>query len=231
MRDRVQLLTSSFTRYVQEFENQKLFTGPSLYFHRKTMAILRSHACSVRKCLEDPAFLDSLYATLTSWGLHRMGRKGAKLVDLPEMVWSLRRRAHDLAKLEGLRLWELDQPAMERVRECLWYVVDDLEVSAARIKIVAGSKALHHLLPNLLPPIDRQYTVRFFLDNKNAIQGREAEAFAVMYPEFWRIAVECVEEIQSLPRADWNTSVTKVIDNAIVGFGRMELAIKGDDDA
>lgn len=52
-----------------------------------------------------------------------------------------------------------------------------------------------------------------------------------MYPEFWRIAVECVEEIQSLPRTDWNTSVTKVIDNAVVGFGRVELAIEGDDDA
>lgn len=144
MRERVESLSRNFAHYAQEFENLKLFAGPSLYFHRKTVGILRSHACSVRKCLEDPAFLDSLYATLTSWGLHRMGKRGAKLVELPEMVWSLRRRAEDLARFEGLRLWELDQPTMERVRERLWNVVSDLEISATSIKIVAGSKALHH---------------------------------------------------------------------------------------
>jgi len=42
-----------------------------------------------------------------------------------------------------------------------------LKVSISDATIVAHSKALAHILPALIPPIDRQYTIRFFTqDNK-----------------------------------------------------------------
>jgi len=53
-------------------------------------------------------------------------------------------------------------------RRCLggsataWEVIAHIKVSTSRTQIVAGSKMLHHLLPDLIPPIDRRYTFRFF---------------------------------------------------------------------
>src|SRR5712692_7656591 len=37
-----------------------------------------------------------------------------------------------------------------------------LELSESDATIVVNSKALHHLFPEFIPPIDRQYTIRFF---------------------------------------------------------------------
>jgi hypothetical protein len=41
-------------------------------------------------------------------------------------------------------------------------VIARIKVSTSRTQIVAGSKFLHHVLPDLVPPIDRRYTFRFF---------------------------------------------------------------------
>lgn len=57
-RERVQDLCRQFDLYAEAFDAERLFTGPSLYFH------------------------------LASWGLHRMGPGNAKLADLPEMIAS-----------------------------------------------------------------------------------------------------------------------------------------------
>ncbi|MGA8923203.1 MAG: hypothetical protein WB682_08655 [Candidatus Dormiibacterota bacterium] len=35
-------------------------------------------------------------------------------------------------------------------------------MSVSNATIVVNSKAFHHLFPDLIPPIDRQYTIRFF---------------------------------------------------------------------
>jgi len=84
---------------------------------------------------------------------------------------------------------------------------------------VANSKALHHLLPALVPPIDRAYTLRFFYADTTLSKGDEA-TFKEIYPYFHRIAVARREQITSHLGTGMNTSETKVIDNAIVAFVR-----------
>jgi len=64
-------LIANFDESLAAFETRTLFTGPSVYFHRKTRRML--DAGSVAECLESESFLETLYATLTPWGLHRMG--------------------------------------------------------------------------------------------------------------------------------------------------------------
>jgi hypothetical protein len=86
---------------------------------------------------------------------------------------------------------------------------------------VANSKALHHLLPDLVPPIDRNYTLNFFLGRPYIRHGRDADYFMTLFPLFRQIAVSCQAAIQARimdPPVRMNTSVTKVIDNAILGF-------------
>jgi hypothetical protein len=92
-------------------------------------------------------------------------------------------------------------------------------------KIVIGTKALHHLIPELVPPMDRQYTLRFFFEHTTMNQG-DRMAFDVMLPQFHQIATNCAEQISSLIGVgSMNTSVTKIIDNAIVGYGIERLRV------
>src|SRR2546421_6016081 len=96
-------------------------------------------------------------------------------------------------------------------------VISKLRIGTGLTKIVAGSKALHHVLPDLILPIDREYTIRFFFHHKSLSQGDEI-AFLEMFPYFHRIAKECRDQIKARTGRGMNTSATKVIDNAIVGF-------------
>ena len=65
-------LSAGFEDYVAAFNKNNPFSGPSLYFHHKTLQIGRNLG-AVEACLGDERFFESLYATLASWGMHRMG--------------------------------------------------------------------------------------------------------------------------------------------------------------
>ena len=223
VRERIRNLIRHFDDYCDTFNQHTPFSGPSSYFHLKTLCLLGGK--SVTEVLNDQQFLDSLYATLASWGLHRMGPRGAKLVEFDDMVKSFRAHAHDIEKLSRRRIWELQESEVREVAEQIWRVIDGIAVSSTKTQIVAGSKALHHVLPRLVPPIDRQYTIRFFYGYGKDV-GKESggRAFLAIYQGFWEISRACCHLVEkrlerSKNRSPTDTSFTKVIDNAIVGYG------------
>lgn len=225
MERRVTDLIAGFDQYIQAFSDGNPFTGPSIYFHHKTLAILRQHStpCSA---LHSDEFLDSLYATLAAWGMHRMGPRGAKLADIAQIKDGFRRQEPSIRALQSLSIGNITSAGVSDISAKVWDILDGLEVGTSRTKLVANSKALHHLLPALVPPIDRAYTLRFFYDNTTLNKGDEA-TFKEIYPYFHRIAVTRREQITSHLGTGMNTSETKVIDNAIVGFVRTRLARRG----
>ncbi len=77
---------------------------------------------------------------------------------------------------------------------------------------------LHHLLPDLIPPIDRQCTFSFFTGQK-VVPGDRA-AFPDWFPQLASIGTRCHEPIRdTINRAGFMaTEEAKVIDNAIMGF-------------
>lgn len=102
--------------------------------------------------------------------------------------------------------------------------MDGLAVGADGARIVIGSAILHHLLPELVPPINRHSTLRFFYGN--AAQGDPARVLATVFPLFREIALACegpIADALARPTSPLDTSVTKVIDNAIAGFCIREL--------
>lgn len=226
MRNRVDKLCGNFTHYLQKFDDVKKFTGPSVYFHMKTLKTLDSLGLSA--ALEDTHFTEYLYATLTSWGLHRMGPKGAKLVDFAPFKKTLLDQKEAIISLQNCRLTQLSEQNLNTIVDALWNILSNLKVSKTETQIVAGSKALHHLLPKLMPPIDREHTIRFFYCRKSAKTvaipyGGEERVFKETYPFFFEIGLRNREIIfQYIGRA-FHTSETKVIDNAIVGFALEEL--------
>jgi len=212
-----------FSDSVDYFETTMPFTGPSLYFHRKTVRLLRAHA-SAESAVGDVAFLESLYATLASWGMHRMGPGGAKLVDFAEMAESLQEAGRRIGELQRLVIYGVSEHELSGVSHAIWRIVDSLHVSASETVTVAGTKALHHILPDLVPPFDRQHTLRLFLGRTNFGTVGENEVFREILHRLHQIAVACRPQIDELVDATkWSTSVSKVVDNAIVGYAKMHL--------
>lgn len=225
MDERVDELIGEFSNFVKTFEDSRRFSGPSIYFHRRTLERLRAHG-SVSEALGDDAFIESLYATLVSWGMHRMGGRGARMVDFDAFKASLLSQQERIAQLSDLRLNQISTDQLAAITGDLWSIISALNIGVGETKIVIGTKTLHHVIPELVPPIDRRYTLRFFFEQTNMNQG-DHMAFAEMFPRFHHIAKTSAEEISSLIGVgSMSTSRTKIIDNAIVGYGIKRLRIK-----
>lgn len=213
---RISELDSGFRRFVDVFGRSERFSGPSWYFHRQTLNRRAGHA-TIDSLLEDDGFFDALYATLTAWGLHRMGPGNTKLRNLDDIRASVREQAQHLEALRLLRIFEVTDSDVPSIVKRVWSVLTALRVSIAKARIVANSKALHHLLPDLVPPMDREYTFQFFY-GRNMLSVDEATAFGEMFSRLIRVACNQQSTIGALLDRSWNTSAAKVIDNAIVGY-------------
>jgi len=146
-----------------------------------------------------------------------MGPKGAKLVPFDTFAGSLKSHGSRLDAFYGLRIESLATPDVCTLSDSLWGIVESIKVSATESKIVAGSKTLHHLLPNLVPPIDREHTGEFFLW-RNQMQYRQKEMFVDIFPRLVALAKSIVGRVDTYMGRGFNTSLPKIVDNAIVGF-------------
>jgi hypothetical protein len=216
MDGRVQALIAGLPDFVGTFEASGRFTSPSVHFHNRVIG-LRRHLGSALSAIESDDFVELLYATLTAWGMHRMGPGNTKLREFEEFAKSLRRQRDAIAALDGLSLSQLSSLELEAATNQAWQVIEALNVSIAEARIVANSKTLHHLAPDLIPPIDRSYTYRFFY-GRMMLSIPEKEAFREMFARFHMISTRASGSISTLLGAGWNTSVTKVMDNALVGY-------------
>ena len=219
-------LISDFGRFADALDESRQYPGPGVYFHVKAIMARRSHASAV-DALADDQFFDYLYATLVSWGLHRMGPGYTKLVDIRSLKSSFRQQRGRIAQIDMLRMEEVGYDEVNDVATSVWEILRELKVGIGKTLLVANSKALHHLLPDLVPPIDRNYTLNFFVGRPYIRRGRDADYFRALFPLFREIAINCQTDIRArirTPPDGMNTSVTKVIDNAILGFMPLQQA-------
>jgi hypothetical protein len=235
----VEDLIAGFEDHLESFQREQPFTGPSLCFHQRTRCMLDRvrllgdcDAQAVAACIDDDIFLERLYATLTARGLHKVGARGAKLAEFQDFSGSLRRHREAICGLASRRIDQLRDDEVESVAGGIWHLVDALTIGRPRTTIVSGSKALHHLLPDLVHPIDRAYTLAFFFGPRVLAEAEEEHAFHLMYPQFRQIAVACKGAIDKrlAQPTEWDTSTTKVIDNAIVGYVRAHRTTKPSDE-
>ena len=217
----VENLIARFEHYLSYYEAKPPFGNPAqLRTHRK--AIDLRWRLGAMSALANDEFLDNLRDTLKVWGI---GSHDAILVEPLEFRRQLRKHAKEIVALESVLVDE----ANADTGDLLWRIIRSLDIVLGRrtqkttqSKIVGGSKALHHLLPELLPPIDRMYTAPFLLriqPHHFQNPSQEAETFRVAFESFRAIA-KAANPVQYVGRHEWNTSRTKVIDNAIVGFIR-----------
>lgn len=217
----VKMLTENkekFQFYVKKFYNKKLFTGPSIYFHRKVIESIRQSS-NFNKLINTDQFLEDIYATLVSWGMHRMGQKGAKMKRFIEFKNSIVENKSLITRLSKFKLHTLNENEKESVKKDLLVIFSRLTIMESKAKLVGNSKVLHHLLPDLVPPIDRQYTLKFFYGNKNFLKCNEEKIFSEIFDMYWLICKKLrLTDKDFLNGQEFTTSIPKLIDNAIVGY-------------
>ena len=218
------------TRYFDGAYSQFVaFGGPCVYFHQQC---LREGA----KDFMSPRHIEILYATLCAWGMHRMGDGKTKLAEWDRFSASLLAQKASLEPLRGHRMMDLSDAQYSQVVDSLKSAYCGLRISISEASIVANSKALFHILPELIPPIDRQYTWRFFHDAPERWRDSKGKYRAVLLPRglerqfvgfrdiclrvkrladrLGRVAIEA-------ERQKHGVTPPKAVDNAIMNYVRL----------
>ena len=188
------------------------FGGPSIYFHQRALT-------EGRKKLLSDKHLEMIYATLAAWGMHRMGKTHTKMVSFEIFKKSVYSVKADLEKLRHVSLEDHEAVSDQLLSE-LTDICFRLQVSVSKSRVVGNSKALAHILPALAPPIDRQYTIRFFCDKLQNFQDIEEERR--LYAHILRKCHEFCLIIRKDPTilidSQFNSSLPKIFDNLVMVY-------------
>lgn len=195
------------------------FRGPSLYFH------LRALEAGKNGDLE--GFAESAYALLSAWGMHRMGRRGSKMREFDDFK----------ASLDSLwpAVLRLQQATPEHLGEAGWREMSEIfrgiRCMASGTSLVGNSKVMAHALPNLVAPVDREYTLRFLFGSTNVLNHleREWDKLQMILREFFypilreeSFKLRAREWQERWAEFRWDTSPLKIADNLIIGLLKSE---------
>jgi hypothetical protein len=224
-------LADPVRHFADSYRQFVAFGGPCVYFHLECLRAGREDFLSHRH-------LEMLYATLTAWGLHRMGDVDAtktKLKNWGTFRDSFLANASTLRRFLGYDLLQMSEAEYSQVLTELRSCYESLDLSVSGSTVVVNSKALHHLLPELIPPIDRQYTVRFFTQLPEKWRGPNGKFRQIQMPKkpdaqfrlfhetclkIKRLADKVDLELFKEQRRSYAVTPPKALDNAIVAFVR-----------
>jgi hypothetical protein len=181
-----------------------------LEFHRETISMRRKIGSAV-SAIGDPAYIESLLRTLRAW---QIVVRASVLVSDEVFQAELASHSAVIAELDNRSIEDGD--SLE-VQDAAWELVDSLRITENEAKLVAHTKALHHLMPDLFVPIDRAFTGSFFGWHPNEFQFDQEHIFRSCWSAFSEVAREA-QPSRLVDGQNWRTSQTKLIDNAIVGY-------------
>lgn len=216
--ERIEKLCKDFITYIRIGEQK--YDGPSVYFHLRTVDTFQKLGSSVSRAAKDQCFCELLYATLVSWGMHDL--KGAKMPDFESFVNGIAKQSSNIETLSRYQITRLSEEDIPSIVNNIWKLIVALPGSVTKSKLVANSKLLHHLLPQSVPPIDRVNIGLFFGYDPADFQNNVEDKFKLIFPQMISIAQRVKSTLDSFPYAGFNSSPTKVIDNAIIGFVKEE---------
>jgi len=163
--------------------------------------------------------------------MHRMGANGSKMQPFDhfrDSVGAVAPLIRELATVQPEDLGAEGWSALERIFKTV-------SVMASGTTIVGNSKVLAHLLPNLVAPVDREYTLNYLFGGKMFQNGLNRE---------WRLLRKILEEFfypvatdtsfqekatrwfAASERHRWDTSPLKVVDNLVIGAMKERGAVQ-----
>lgn len=209
---RIAGLIEGFVHYVEAYDRFVPFQRTGQYAEHRRVIEARRRFAGVRAAASDREFLRQVQLVLRRWGI---GVRGSRLQPLDEFAASVGR---SLDGLEAVERSAIDHPELDIALTArrLWKLVDGIDVVTNQSRIVAGTKMLHHLLPEVVPPMDRAWTGAFFGWTPQDPQNDQERTFVETYRSFAHVAEQVKPSLHV--GAGWRTSSTKVLDNALIGY-------------
>ncbi len=212
--DKARDILANADRYHQAYYEAGVFRGPSLYFHRRALETGQPPGRLTH--------LEYVYAMLASWGMHRMGVGGSKMQTFDTFRSSVESLYEKISEAQRFELREMNDQNWAVLKD----IFQGIKVMASETSLVGNSKVMHHMLPHIAPPIDRQYTLRYLRGStgiKNGID-REWELMEGIISGFFIPVVSdedflyrVREWVAAQDKYPWDTSVLKVVDNLVIG--------------
>jgi hypothetical protein len=206
---------------------EQFLHGASVHFHGRLIEVVRRRRGEPSRWIsEEPYFVELLYAMLASWG---MDSGQARLLDFEKFDHAIRLLVDSeaLQRFQGVKIAAVDAGWRGSITE-LWRILTGPgKVMASRSQLVGASKVLHHLLPDVFPPIDGTYTLDFLssleITEPFTIKASELQPpglgafFKAML--FFGMAARTVPNLDRyLDKGPMSGSIPKVIDNAIIAW-------------
>lgn len=212
LESRLTELAANFERYVTEYDRRFPFRKNGQFELHDSTIRHRRELGTIDASLADEKFLAGLLATLDAWGI---GRRASRLVAPDQFNSTLQGHREELSALEHHSIESADLD-IELVSKTVWHLVETLGIVENKSKIVAGTKALHHLLPDLVVPMDRAWTGLFFGWTATDPQSNQERTFTRTFEAYARVAR--IVQPSKYVGPGWRTSATKVLDNAVIGY-------------
>jgi hypothetical protein len=162
---------------------------------------------------------------MDSWLMGR-GAHEIDLIQLQRLIEQIDDYEREFKKLYKIKIRNYDERLHgDSLKNVLLWAKD---IVATDAKVVAVSKFLHHLLPNLIVPIDTVYTAKFLHDcndqNRRTINYNEVLEIKRLTNYFRDMAVGSWDKLSGGADGRYaNTSDTKTIDNWIIMWVDLKL--------
>ena len=180
--------------------------GPSFYFYHRILYLRRQYP-TVAAFLTSNTCIEILYATLVSWD---MNGRGAKMKDFADFRNNLQSNIQAFQTVEaavGAFTW-VNRSAVVHSLSSLY---DLLTLMKTNGKLVSNSKTLHFVFPALCPPMDRKNTLQKLYGNTAESKNKFLEVLNFTYD-----IISGMQNPRQYLDPQWNTSETKLVDNAII---------------
>ncbi len=207
--------------YFVDVCNQEYRFAHDLKFYRDIINMHRS-VKDILNLIKNDDFCRKLYNTLEAWN---MNQRGARLNEFEIVKESIRQHELFLIDLYENKLDSIESVENEKGQKIirdLEFVFCHLEIMKSKRRIVGVSKAMHFLLPDLVMPIDSTYTMPYFYGSNKYSEKAEKEFrdYLDIFARTHRIANNLQLTNSDVKGGEWNTSIPKLIDNAIIGFDK-----------
>ena len=159
-------------------------------------------------------FIELLYVTLDAWN---MNSRAAKLSEFSDFKNSILDNQTLFKKLENLNIRNIES-AFDTLKD----LHNKLNLVSTNSKLVTFSKTLHFMLPELVVPIDRKYTLNFFDVNNYQLTNNQYKGFS----DFANAVASSEKSLTSYLKNSkdgltWLTSEAKLIDNIVIGYQKL----------
>ena len=212
-------LINNFDFYLKESE--KIFLrnwSEGIKSHIIVIDKIRSNSPqNIISLLRSQDFLKDIYNVLLFFG---MNSRGAKLKSFEYFASTLTSNIKTIGLISNFELESITDIQLQEAKPVLKELFYSLDIMESSSKLVGFSKTMAHIIPDLIPPIDRQNINNFFFGNTilPTYSYGEFNRFWNIFLKFQYISKKLQLSKHNRKFEGFNSSIPKIIDNAIWGY-------------